>query len=86
AQPGDYGMHLLIAPATHPVHQFSWQVFSTVIDFMFSLPEVKRVVVEPDERNTKIHRLNTRAGFCYQHTIDMGHKPAWLAFCQRENY
>lgn len=86
ARPDDYGMHLLIAPATKPVKQFSWQVFSVVMDFMFSRPEVKRVVVEPDERNTKIHRLNKRAGFCYQHTIDMGHKTAWLAFCQREDY
>jgi siderophore synthetase component/RimJ/RimL family protein N-acetyltransferase len=86
AQPGDYGMHILIAPANRPVRQFSWQVFSVVMDFMFSQPEVQRVVVEPDVRNDKIHPLNKRAGFRYQHTIDMGHKTAWLAFCQRDDY
>ncbi|WP_019106390.1 GNAT family N-acetyltransferase [Pantoea ananatis] len=86
AQPDDYGMHILIAPAVTPVSQFSWQVFSTVMDYMFSRPEVNRVVVEPDVRNDKIHRLNKRAGFRYQHTIDMGHKTAWLAFCQRDDY
>lgn len=86
ARPDDYGMHILIAPADKPLPQFSWQVFSTVMDYMFSLPQVKRVVVEPDVRNEKIHRLNKRAGFRYQHTIDMGHKTAWLAFCQREDY
>ncbi|WP_338556412.1 GNAT family N-acetyltransferase [Erwinia sp. E_sp_B01_3] len=85
-QPGDYGMHLLIAPASRPIPQFSWQVFSVVMDYMFSQPEVKRVVVEPDVRNAKIHPLNKRAGFRYQHTIDMGHKTAWLAFCQRDDY
>ncbi|ORM81024.1 hypothetical protein HA44_09880 [Mixta gaviniae] len=79
-------MHILIAPAEKPVAQFSWQVFSTVMDYLFSLPQVRRVVVEPDVRNEKIHRLNKRAGFRYQHTIDMGHKTAWLAFCQREDY
>lgn len=86
AEPGDYGMHILIAPATRPVRQFSWQVFTVVMDYMFSQPEVKRVVVEPDVRNDKIHPLNKRAGFRYAHTIDMGHKTAWLAFCQREDY
>ncbi|PIJ48366.1 transcriptional regulator [Erwinia sp. OLTSP20] len=85
-QPGDYGMHLLIAPADNPVKQFSWQVFTVVMDYMFSLPEVSRVVVEPDVRNINIHRLNKRAGFRYQNTIDMGHKTAWLAFCQPEDY
>lgn len=86
AQPGDYGMHILIAPADQPIRQFSWQVFSVIMEYMFSQPEVKRVVVEPDVRNDKIHPLNKRAGFCYQHTIDMGHKTAWLAFCQRDDY
>ncbi|MGE9549935.1 GNAT family N-acetyltransferase [Erwinia amylovora] len=85
-QDGDYGMHILIAPANNPVHQFSWQVFTVVMDYMFSQPAVKRVVVEPDVRNNKIHPLNKRAGFRYQHTIDMGHKTAWLAFCHREDY
>jgi siderophore synthetase component/RimJ/RimL family protein N-acetyltransferase len=86
AKADDYGMHILIAPANKPVKQFSWQVFTVVMDYMFSQPEVNRVVVEPDVRNNKIHPLNKRAGFRYQHTIDMGHKTAWLAFCQREDY
>lgn len=86
ARADDYGMHILLAPAHKPLPQFSWQVFSTVMDYLFSLPQVQRVVVEPDVRNEKIHRLNKRAGFRYQHTIDMGHKTAWLAFCQREDY
>lgn len=86
AQPGDYGMHLLLGPAEKPVSQFSWQVFTLVMDYLFSRPEVTRVVVEPDVRNSKIHPLNKRAGFAYQRQIEMGHKTAWLAFCQREDY
>jgi len=86
AAPDDYGMHILIAPASQPIRQFSWQVFTAAMDYLFSQPQVGRVVVEPDVRNEKIHRLNKRAGFRYQHTLDLGHKTAWLAFCQREDY
>lgn len=86
AQPDDYGMHLLLAPADAPLPGFSWQVFTTVMDYIFSLPQVARVVVEPDVRNEKIHRLNRRAGFAYQHTVTLPHKTAWLAFCRREDY
>lgn len=67
ARYGDYGMHLLIVPATRPRPQFSWQVFTVVMDFMFSRPRVQRVVVEPDVNNARVHPLNKRAGFQYQH-------------------
>jgi len=85
-QPGDIGMHILLSPPDRPLPDFSWQVFSTVMEYLFSLPEVLRVVVEPDVRNDKIHRLNKRAGFQYQREITLPHKTAWLAFCQREDY
>lgn len=85
-QPGDMGMHILLSPADKPIKDFSWQVFSTVMEYLFSLPHVQRVVVEPDIRNEKIHRLNKRAGFIYQQKISLAHKTAWLAFCNREDY
>lgn len=85
-QPGDIGMHILLAPANPPVAGFSWQVFSAVMEYLFSLPDVKRVVVEPDVRNEKIHKLNKRAGFRYQKQVQLTHKTAWLAFCQHEDF
>jgi RimJ/RimL family protein N-acetyltransferase len=85
-QPGDMGMHILLSPADKPVAGFSWQVFSAVMEYLFSQPDVKRVVVEPDVRNDKIHKLNKRAGFRYQKQIQLTHKTAWLAFCQREDF
>ncbi|MGC6386944.1 GNAT family N-acetyltransferase [Ewingella sp. S1.OA.A_B6] len=85
-QRGDIGMHILLSPPDQPVPGFSWQVFSTVMEYLFSRPDVLRVVVEPDVRNDKIHRLNKRAGFQYQHKIELPHKTAWLAFCQRDDY
>lgn len=85
-QPGDMGMHILLSPADKPVSGFSWQVFSAVMEYLFSQPDVTRVVVEPDVRNEKIHKLNKRAGFRYQKQIQLTHKTAWLAFCQREDF
>ncbi|WKX26417.1 GNAT family N-acetyltransferase [Tatumella ptyseos] len=86
AQSGDYGMHLLVAPVSTPIKGLSRQIFATVMEYMFSRPEVARVVVEPDVNNHKIHRLNQQAGFRYHQQIDLGHKRAWLAFCTATDF
>lgn len=86
AQPGDYGMHILMAPTDRPISNFTWHVFTAVMDFMFSDARVERIVVEPDVQNEKIHTLNKRAGFAYQKTIELPDKTAYLAFCTREQY
>jgi siderophore synthetase component len=85
-QPGDRGMHILVAPAVVPRSGFTWACFSTVMDFMFDDPSTQRVVVEPDIRNSKIHALNRRARFAYQKVIELPGKSAHLAFCTRERY
>ena len=85
-QPGDVGMHLLLAPPTTPQHGFSLAVMRTVMDFLFSDPDVGRVVVEPDWRNHRIHALNRRVGFVHQRLVHIGEKKACLAFCTREQY
>lgn len=85
-QPGDRGMHILVAPAEKPIHEFTWTIFKVVMEFLFDDPSVTRVVVEPDVRNEKIHALNRRAGFQYQKVIQLGHKTAHLAFCTREQF
>lgn len=86
AQESDYGMHILVAPIEKRIPQFTWHVFSTTIDYFFSLPQVARVVVEPDVNNEKIHKLNKKAGFVYQKEIDLSYKKAALAFCTEEMY
>lgn len=82
----DYGMHILVAPAEKKIPQFTWHVFSTVMEYFFSLPYVNRVVVEPDANNEKIHVLNKKAGFVYQKEIELPYKTAALAFCTEELY
>ncbi|WP_305975800.1 GNAT family N-acetyltransferase, partial [Pseudoalteromonas tunicata] len=85
-QAGDVGMHLLIAQPMHKIAGFTWEVFKTVMHFLFENPCNKRVVVEPDVRNKKIHVLNKKAGFCYQKVINLGHKFADLAWCDRAQF
>jgi len=85
-QPGDIGMHLLLAPPLQPRSGFSRAVMHTVLAALFADPAVARVVVEPDVRNDKIHRLNRHAGFVYQGEIQLPHKRAALAFCSRAQF
>ncbi|WP_218134024.1 GNAT family N-acetyltransferase [Tenacibaculum sp. MAR_2009_124] len=82
----DYGMHILVAPVEKRIPQFTWCVFSTIMDYFFSLPYVERVVVEPDANNKKIHKLNMKAGFVYQKEIKLPHKVASLAICTKQSY
>ncbi len=84
--PGDTGMHILVAPAEKKISKFTWNVFTTVMDFLFSNPKTKRIVVEPDVMNQKIHVLNTKAGFRYQKEIQLPHKKAHIALCTRMDY
>lgn len=86
ARPGDHGMHILVAPAERRIPNFTWHVFTVVMDFMFSDESVERVVVEPDIRNEKIHTLNRRAGFVYDRQLELPEKTACLAFCTRSQY
>lgn len=86
AQPGDYGFHILMSPPGTPIKNFTWNVFTIIMDFLFNDASVKRLIVEPDARNEKIHLLNKRAGFEYQRLITLPEKTAHLAFCTRESY
>jgi RimJ/RimL family protein N-acetyltransferase len=79
-------MHILIAPPRERLPDFTWHVFTVILDFLFSDPAVERIVVEPDANNDAIHRLNRRAGFRYQGNIPLPEKTASLAFCTREDY
>jgi len=85
-QKGDKGMHILVAPSEKVIPNFTWTVFTVILDFIFSDAGNKRIVVEPDARNHKIHLLNKRAGFVFQRVLDLPHKKAHLEFCTRKDY
>ncbi|HEY8534642.1 MAG TPA: GNAT family N-acetyltransferase [Micromonospora sp.] len=85
-QPGDVGMHFLTAPPEKPLHGFTRAVIVTVMEMLFSDPATRRVVVEPDVRNTAVHVLNEYVGFRVVDTIQLPHKTALLSICTREQY
>lgn len=85
-QPGDLGMHICVAPARRPVHGFSRRVFQAVMDLMFDGLGARRVVVEPDAHNERIHVLNKTFGFVYRGEVQLREKVASLALCTRADY
>lgn len=85
-EPGDVGMHLLVAPPTAPVPGFSLAVMRAVLAWLFDDPDVHRVVVEPDAANTAIHRLNARAGFVVEREVELPTKRALLSTCTRARF
>ncbi|WP_030272814.1 GNAT family N-acetyltransferase [Streptomyces sp. NRRL B-24484] len=86
AEPGDVGMHFLCAPADTPVHGFTRAVITTVMAFLFDDPAVRRVVVEPDVRNTAVHALNAAVGFEVIGPIAKPEKDALLSVCTRAQF
>jgi hypothetical protein len=80
-------MHLLVAPPSGaPEPGYTTAVMDAVLGRLFARPEVVRVVVEPDARNTKIHALNERLGFQPAGVVTLPDKDALLSFCTRPDY
>lgn len=86
AEPGDIGMHFLCAPAEVPLHGFTRAVLSTIVAWLFTDSTVRRVVVEPDVRNTAVHALNAAVGFQPVGTIRKPEKQALLSVCTRDRF
>ncbi|MEV5707615.1 GNAT family N-acetyltransferase [Actinoallomurus sp. NPDC052274] len=86
ARPGDVGMHFLVAPADTPIHGFTRAVLVTVMELLFADPRTRRVIVEPDVRNTAVHALNATVGFDVVGTVPLPGKQALLSVCTRERY
>ncbi|MEV5442862.1 GNAT family N-acetyltransferase [Streptomyces sp. NPDC052644] len=85
-EPGDVGMHFLVAPTDTPIHGFTRAVITAVMAELFRDPAVKRVVVEPDVRNTAVHALNEAVGFVPVDKIAKPEKEALLSVCTREAF
>jgi RimJ/RimL family protein N-acetyltransferase len=86
ARDGDVGMHFLCAPTDIPVHGFSLAVITTVLASIFADPAARRVVVEPDVRNTAVHALNAAVGFEVVGPITKPEKEALLSTCTRAQF
>jgi hypothetical protein len=85
-QPGDIGMHLLVAPPEKPRHGFTADVMEAVLERLFLKPGVDRVVVEPDALNARIQALNSRLGFRPAGVVTLPDKQALLSFCTQGDF
>ncbi|MEU9286956.1 GNAT family N-acetyltransferase [Streptomyces sp. NPDC048275] len=85
-EPGDVGMHFLVAPTDTPVHGFTRAVITAVMEHLFADPATRRVVVEPDVSNAAVHALNEAVGFVPEREIEKPEKRALLSFCTREQF
>lgn len=83
---GDVGMHFFVGPPRLPRSGFTREVFRTLMRFIFDRLHARRVVVEPDARNHKVHALNRDMGFVEQGHVRLTRKLATLAFCTREQF
>ncbi|MFF2863176.1 GNAT family N-acetyltransferase [Streptomyces rubiginosohelvolus] len=84
-RPGDFGVHLLIAPAEGEgaVKGYTDALLTVFIAYVFSDPAHVRVVVEPDARNEKAIARMVRMGFELGPEIRKPEKTARLAFLTR---
>ena len=85
-QTGDWGMHFLVAPPSIPISGFTLSIIRTILSFHFSDPQIHRLVVEPDVRNTKVHELNRKVGFVSAGHIKLEEKTALLSFVTRDAF
>ncbi|MFC9295543.1 GNAT family N-acetyltransferase [Streptomyces sp. NPDC057011] len=71
-QPGDVGVHLLIAPGDGaPERGFSGGLLTAFLAHLFSDPATRRVVAEPDARNDKALARLERTGFTLGPEIEL---------------
>jgi len=85
-RPGDLGMHVFVGPSELRIPGFSRAVFHALMRFMFAHLGARRIVVEPDADNHRIHALNRSAGFVYDRDVLFAEKIASLAFCTRRDF
>jgi Acetyltransferase (GNAT) domain len=85
-EPGDFGVHLMLAPGDLVLPHLSSLVVPALVRYAFRDPAHRRVIAEPDLRNEKAIRRLTRHGFTLGPEIDLGHKRARLAFLTRDQH
>ncbi|QZQ55209.1 GNAT family N-acetyltransferase [Curtobacterium sp. TC1] len=86
AEPGDVGMHLLVAPvpAGGRVHGLTSAVMRAVVEHCRDALGARRIVVEPDVRNTAVQAKNAEVGFRALRAVDVDGKRALLSVLETD--
>ena len=84
AKSSDCGIHIIMAPLSKPkISNFTFYMFKSVIDFVFSNQEIDRIIVEPDIGNLKMFNLCKRVGFKLSKKIQLPNKTAIIAYLEK---
>lgn len=82
-QPGDAGIHFLLGDRGAPLPGFSTYFSDVIAEFLFSRPEVDRVVIEPDIRNARAVARAQKSGFVLGPQVQLPEKTGQLGFLTR---
>ncbi len=85
-QPGDFGLHLLLDGGDLVLPHLSTLVIPALLRYAFADPVHRRLIAEPDIRNSKAIRRFERHGFELGPEIDLGRKRARLTFLTRSRF
>lgn len=83
---GDAGIHFLLGDRGIVVPGFMSRLVDAVAEFLFSSPEVDRVVIEPDVDNGRAVARAQKSGFELGPRVVLPQKTGQLAFLTRERW
>ncbi|WP_127794986.1 GNAT family N-acetyltransferase [Agromyces sp. LHK192] len=83
---GDVGLHFFVGSHGIRAAGVTTRIIRAFGEFVFSAPDARRVIVEPDVRNDAALARMTRVGFELGPEIELEHKRAQLAFFERERW
>lgn len=82
---GDYGIHLLMGPDRRKFPDLTVRVIRASLYYLFSYPQVDRVIGEPDILNRAANLVIRRAGFRFCQQVQLSDKTANLyQICRSE--
>ena len=84
--PGDYGFHMLIAPARKKINNFSYYALAMCMEHFFSQPQVHRMIGEASVEHAGTHNLITKVGCEFNKALTLPYKTSNLTFLNREMY
>jgi acetyl CoA:N6-hydroxylysine acetyl transferase len=84
--PGDYGFHMLVAPAERRIRNLSTYILATAMEYFFSFPQVNRMIGEADVNHQGTHNLITKVGCEFERSLELPYKTSNLTFCNRQQF
>ncbi|MCS4305194.1 GNAT family N-acetyltransferase [Chryseobacterium sp. BIGb0232] len=84
--PGDYGFHMLIAPAKEKIPHFSTYALAMCMEYFFSFPQLTRMIGEASASHKGTHNLITKVGCEFNRSLALPYKTSNLTFLDREKF